>query len=126
MSKFYIPPYFLANNISAVAKQRLPKSPKKRLSHGKFHFAENNSQISREGNTQTDYFEEDGLTLTSSVEWLSESEYKLTLIDIDEPQKVDYNIGDELYVKVITMNKDYYSAESTYKGKTQRSVFWFE
>ncbi len=97
-----------------------------KLRNGRFYYSENQTgpvYIQREGDQQIDYIQD--IELTSKVVWIQPNVYKLILIDISNPDQVDLQVGDELFVSIIEITSDYYLTETNYNGSVNESKIWF-
>lgn len=81
--------------------------------------------IVRDKDIQWDFLDHIGIELTSKIEWLSDLEYKLTLIKINDSENIHLKIGDTLHATIINITHDFYVIESNYQGTIKQTEVWF-
>ncbi len=81
--------------------------------------------IVRSKDIQWDFLDHIGIELTSKIEWLSDLEYKLTLMKINDDEQIHLKVGDTLHATIIDITHDFYVIESNYKETIKQTEVWF-
>ena len=97
-----------------------------KLRNGRFYYSDNQTDsvyILRKGDQQIDFIKD--VQLKSKIVWLQPNAYKLILESISNPEKINLEIGDVLYVSIKEITSDYFLTETEYKGSISESKLWF-